>query len=313
VALAVTADHASVFSSWAGGELVGSRPLSVAGVIPAHQSPSASPSPSEAPTGSSEPGPTASPTAAPSSKPKGKPAASGQPTPAASLSPTVSPTATGTASAPVGSPSPSPVADSVSQPVSFLIDPLTWMQTPLVRPAWRPVVDQSGRIAVYWTGGLRRERTTGIWQPDEGRLVLAAWPSLVDTTATEQSSPQPLPSSVVGTAAPGSRIPDWDARWDPSGTHLAVWVADSPESAVGHLTLLTVDPTTGRADSDRGLLAPTPAIPGFAIADGRLAWATPPGQDGQGSSLQVLAWTGNERGRVETTPLDGPEPVVVIR
>ena len=61
------------------------------------------------------------------------------------------------------------------------------------------------------------------------------------------------------------------------------------------------------------LLAPTPALPGFAIVDGRLTWATPPGQDGQGSSLQLLAWSGNERGRVETTPLDGSEPVVVIR
>ena len=51
------------------------------------------------------------------------------------------------------------------------------------------------------------------------------------------------------------------------------------------------------------------ALPGFSIANGRLAWATPPGQDGEGSRVQVVAWTDDAVGAVESGPV---ENVVVI-
>jgi hypothetical protein len=52
-----------------------------------------------------------------------------------------------------------------------------------------------------------------------------------------------------------------------------------------------------------------PALPGFSIADGRLAWATPRGQGGEGSRVQVVAWTDDAVGAVESGPV---ENVVVI-
>ena len=40
--------------------------------------------------------------------------------------------------------------------------------------------------------------------------------------------------------------------------------------------------------------------PGFSIAKGRLAWATPPGQGGEGSRVQIVAWSGDEVGSTES-------------
>jgi S-DNA-T family DNA segregation ATPase FtsK/SpoIIIE len=314
-AVAVTADHASVFSGWAGESLIGSRPRDVAAVVPGGAAPGASKVPGSSATSSAEPSESPSATPSPSSKTGNKTGASGRPSPTpaetAEASPGISPSAPATATPPVSSPS--EVLDGVSDAVSFLVDPATSVQTALAMPAWRPVVDASGRLAVYWTGTVRRDPASGVWEPDQGRLVIGPWSSLTSRTPGDTSSPQPLPSSVVGTILGGSSTPDWDLRWDPSGNHLAAWIADGRDGSVGHLSLLTVDQPSGEIEDDRSLLAPTPALPGFAIADGRLAWATPPGQDGQGSSLQVLAWSGNDRGRVETTPLAGSDPVVVIR
>ena len=53
-----------------------------------------------------------------------------------------------------------------------------------------------------------------------------------------------------------------------------------------------------------------PALPGFSIGDGRLAWATPSGQGGEGSRVQIVAWTDEGVGTAETAPGD---QVVVIR
>jgi hypothetical protein len=35
---------------------------------------------------------------------------------------------------------------------------------------------------------------------------------------------------------------------------------------------------------------------------GRLAWVTPPGQDGNQSTVQVLAWSNDEFGIIQTVP-----------
>jgi len=190
------------------------------------------------------------------------------------------------------------------------MDPSSGIETPLPGRTWRPVVDASGRYVVYWTGTLRLDEVTGVWMPDQGRLVLSSWPALRGT-ANGSPDAQDLPASAGGLGE-GPSVSDWDVRWDPSGSHLAAWVADSVDATVGRLSLLSLDAASGRLESEP-LLAPTPALPGFALADGQLAWATPPGQNGQGSSLDVLAWSGADRGRIETTPLDGSQPVVVIR
>ena len=44
------------------------------------------------------------------------------------------------------------------------------------------------------------------------------------------------------------------------------------------------------------------ALKGVSIDTGRLAWVTPPGQDGNQSTVQVLAWANDDFGQVETVP-----------
>ena len=41
-----------------------------------------------------------------------------------------------------------------------------------------------------------------------------------------------------------------------------------------------------------------------------MAWATPPGQGGEGSRVQIAAWTKDAIGTVETVP---GEDVVIVR
>ena len=77
-------------------------------------------------------------------------------------------------------------------------------------------------------------------------------------------------------------LADWDARWDETGTRLAVWIADADDPTVGTLSLYVVDPFDGRIDLASPPLEDEPALAGFSIADGRLAWAAPRWQFGQG-------------------------------
>ena len=65
-----------------------------------------------------------------------------------------------------------------------------------------------------------------------------------------------------------------------------------------------------RLDRPDGAPRDVAALPGFSIGDGRLAWATPPGQGGEGSRVQIVAWTADGVGTVETAP---GEDVLVIR
>ena len=51
------------------------------------------------------------------------------------------------------------------------------------------------------------------------------------------------------------------------------------------------------------------ALHGFTIDTGRLAWASPAGQDGQPSSVQVLAWKGDDFGQVQSVPGGDPQLV----
>jgi hypothetical protein len=108
-------------------------------------------------------------------------------------------------------------------------------------------------------------------------------------------------------------IRDWELRWDPSGTHLALWIADPLVSGLGVLSVLALDPVTGRPglDSPR-LLSEMPAQRGFSIGDGRIVWVTPPGQDANGSRIQVLAWQGKDAGQVTTRPSDPNENLIVV-
>jgi len=261
VAQPTTTDHGSIFSGWVDDQILASRAVPVLA--------DASPVP-----GGSSPAVT-SPAANPSASPVAS-AAPPQATPP--TGPTRSPGAASTA-LPEGSPVASPsAAVLLATPAAYLLDPASGVATRIVGlDGWRPVVDPSGRWVAYWAGTLTFDPASGMWQPFQGGLQVASWP-VVSTAVdgpTGAAAAHPVPLDVGA---------DWDLRWDRQGQHLGVWIADPNNPGLGSLSLVTIDPASGLTSSAPPiLLNMTPALRGFALRDGQLVWATPPGQDGKGS------------------------------
>ncbi len=280
----ITTDHSSVFSGWVDGRILASRaePIgSTASPAPSASAP-ADPGASITPNSPVAPAPSPSPAATASASPADGSAGSGQPE---------------------ASPSAPPV---LATPAAYLIDPATGIATRIAGlDGWRPVVDPSGRWVAYWAGTLRFDAASGTWQPFEGGLQVASW-AIVSTAPDAQAGaaaahPLPLPAGT-----------DWDVRWDRTGEHLGLWIADPNNPGLGSLSLLTIDPSSGLTSSAPPIvLNMTPALRGFALRDGQLVWATPPGQDGTGSQLSVLAWSGPNAGRTSVQPIDGGALIVV--
>ncbi len=124
-------------------------------------------------------------------------------------------------------------------------------------------------------------------------------------------SPSPLaPSGLPSTIASASGV-DWAVTWDQTGTHLALWIGDSGDRTFGRLSLLTIGANglpTGSA-----LVAARPALPGFALGDGHLAWATPPGMDAEGSKLTIFAYAGADAGETSGPGQPGADTVIVVQ
>ena len=189
-------------------------------------------------------------------------------------------------------------------PVTVRIDPVTAAESP-AGDVWRPVVDPTRKRAIGWTGSVIRSADGMTWTPDIGKLELHRWNSQGANPADDGSGGARDALVVTDSATAG-----FDVRWDESGEWVAVWVADAADPEVGRLSLYRV--SEGRTDLERPDDAPTgvPALPGFSIGEGRLAWATPPGQDGEGSRIQIVAWSDDGVGTVESAP---GEDLVVVR
>ena len=102
-------------------------------------------------------------------------------------------------------------------------------------------------------------------------------------------------------------------QWDETGRHLAIWAGDPTDPSVGRLAMVTIDPTTGLVDPNGPAVTDGAVLPGVAIGQGHLAWATPPGPAGQGSRLVVYAWTGADPGRIDSLAAPGSTTVVVVQ
>ncbi len=178
-------------------------------------------------------------------------------------------------------------------PTSVTIDPAAGTETQATT-TWRPAVDPTETRAVAWNGSVRID-DDGSWHPADGRLELQGWPQGGDGTT------QVVDEGPIG---------DFDVRWDDTGEWFAVWTADATDPAIGRLSLLHIDPASGELVRPEGAPTDVPALPGFSIGDGRLAWATPPGQGGEGSRVLIVAWKGDGVGSIETAP---GEALVVIR
>lgn len=274
-AVAVTSDHRTYVSSWLGDQVLASR---VELDTPVAAEPTAEPTPE----------------------------ALDEPSPPSSADPTD-----------VASPEP----PTEGHAVSFLLDPATLAITDLAEPnVWLPVVDPTSRLVVYWSGTVAPSDDGTDWRPAVGQVVLARWTgteaepveSLVPSTepSAEPTASEPTASEPVSSPGPAGEpfvlaegpIAAFDARFDPDGQHLGLWTLEGAEDDHGRLQLIVLDPETGSVDQTVEPLQGEPALPGFSINEGRLAWVTPPGQDGRQSSVAVLAWHGREFGHVETIP-----------
>jgi hypothetical protein len=186
-------------------------------------------------------------------------------------------------------------------PLSLILDPATGDEIEITpEPMFRPTVDPMGRSAVWWDGAIEPGPDGFGWQPRSGRLLLGTWAD-------------PGSGEITGAAADedvlaSGPVPDWDARWDQTGTRLAVWIADRDDPTIGKLSLFGIDPTTGRIDGSTPLLEDEPALPGFSIEQGQLVWAvaTASGE----TRVEVLAWNGDDVGQVELAP---DQELVIVR
>jgi hypothetical protein len=286
-AVAVTADHRTFFAGWLGNRIIANR----VGPALVPTSPDASTDPSAVPAVSTPP---AAPTAGPT-----------------------------------GSTDPAPPVEE--HPVAFILDPTTSARTPLGGiDMWHPTVDPDGKSVVYWAGTLVPDGTGTGWSLGTGHLVLDGWvadepsssadPSAApgkpaatqaDTSATADPDASVAPTAVaIGPAGhpvtlTDESVSEFDASFDLSGTRLALWIANPADTTVGTLRLVVLDAETRLIDESADPLPGVAALRGISIRPGRLAWVTPPGQDGQGSHVQVLAWSGREFGQVRTVQGDG--------
>ena len=281
----VTTDHQTYFSSWHGGAVLASR-VEVLGVP-------TPPGASGDPGGSAEPGET--------DKPGRGNQGGGKP--GASEAPTAAPTATAGLPDASGQPDGSAAPSIEGHPVSFLLDPETLARTDLTRrDVWLPVLDPTGQFVVYWSGTLGSDdgRT---WALGTGELVLDRW-STRDAEPGPSASAEPAPSAPplgpAGSQAivvPGVKA-TFEARFDPDGERLAIWIGEALDEEVGRLHLLVLDPETGAVAEDSPLQG-VAALRRFSIDQGRLAWVTPRGQDGRESTVLVLGWRGDDFGEIE--------------
>jgi hypothetical protein len=207
---------------------------------------------------------------------------------------------------------------------------------------WLPVVDPSGRLVVYWSGTVAPGSNGQDWQPAAGQVVLDRWsgvraaPAESETPAAASSEPsateateaapteaapteaaptegaptEPAPTEPGSSVGPAGEpvvlaegpIAAFDARFDPDGLFLGLWTLERADAEHGRLQLLVLDPEHGKLNDAVKPLQGVPALRGFSIKEGRLAWVTPPGQDGRQSAVSVLAWKNHDFGHVETIP-----------
>ena len=183
------------------------------------------------------------------------------------------------------------VADG--RPETVLLDLADGTETAVgASRTWRPAIAPSGQTAAWWDGEVTLDDDGVVPVPGAGRLVLASW--------TEDS-----PDPQVLADGP---LTDWDIHWDATGTAIAVWTSTGKPGEAGLLSLYAIDPDTRRADTGDPLIDAAPAFDGFSLKPGRLVWSAP--AEGEDTTVQVVAWSGRDLGRLELPTERG---VTVVR
>jgi hypothetical protein len=199
-----------------------------------------------------------------------------------------------------------------AHPSSFLLDPQSLARTEIARPdVWLPVVDPTSRLVAFWSGTLLLTADGLDWELGTGQFVLGAWstgqgaaPTADPAAASGEPEATPVPIGPAGssTTLVTDETAAFKAKFDPSGTRLAVWVGEELDAQVGRLHLVVLDPEKATVDGGPEPLPGAPALRRFSIGEGRLAWVSPSGQDGQQSTVQVLGWTSTQFGEIRSIP-----------
>jgi hypothetical protein len=90
-------------------------------------------------------------------------------------------------------------------------------------------------------------------------MPASAAPSVTPAALT---LPQLLPIATTSGA-----VHSWVLRWDGTGQHVAIWVADPNSTKVGRLDLFAVDPQTGFVNTNEPLLAAEKVLPSVFCDD----------------------------------------------
>jgi len=201
-------------------------------------------------------------------------------------------------------------------PTSFVFDPSTDALTDLALPdVWLPTVDPTGRFMTYWSGTvLGGPGHSDKLQLATGRLVLDGWLAPLGAPSASEAPASSAPVRVGPAGTPielvAGSLAGFDTQFDTTGTRLAVWVADTGNPKVGTLRLVVLDRTLGAINDQLKPLESERALQGVSIAEGRLAWVSPPGEDGNQSSVRVLAWLHDDFGQIQTLP---GEQLAIVR
>ena len=190
-----------------------------------------------------------------------------------------------------------------------------------VAPGGRPV-----RLG-SWPGRARSARDGLTAAPATGNLVIHPFhgPLESDVRRFEPSLAAGQPARAVPTGAPrridaplaSARSPGLPEprSWPPGRSRTSTsagtrpgrgWRSGWPTQSIpplGRLSLFHFDPSPARR-SPAGCPAGRDGPARLLDRVGRLAWATPPGQGGEGSRVQIVAWT-DEVGAVESVPVEG--------
>jgi hypothetical protein len=138
-----------------------------------------------------------------------------------------------------------------------------------------------------------------------------------NASSTPSSSPSPAASVAAAVGLPADIASaadvDWAVAWDETGTHLAVWIEDRGDPTFGHLDLLTIGGSAGLPAVGSAQVSDEPALPGFSLAEGHLAWATPAGVNANGSQLKIFAYSGKGAGIGSRQGQPGSGSVIVVQ
>jgi hypothetical protein len=215
---------------------------------------------------------------------------------------------------------------------NFVIDPVTLEERRTGGgQIWLPSVNRQRTQAVVWRGELGVH--DGAPELRSGGLYLMDWtavdPFRPTETTNDDGSATPLPEAGQPPAATpaanddgsptiefiplnpdrddsSAPVVDWHAGWSPDGRVLGIWIADSPGSGWGRLTILAIDPENGELRQGEPVLGTTLARRGFALGSDRVAWVAP-SDDNVDGELRIRAWTSDGVGGLRIVSDDEEE------